>query len=51
MEKPKTESDWMLVCLWMGILREGSKPAMLVAIKAYEEAEAKIQGVLPTKEG
>ena len=43
MEKPKTENDWALVCLWMRILREGSKPALLEAIKAYEIAEARIQ--------
>jgi len=51
MEKPKTENEWALVCLWMRILREGSKPALLEAIKAYELAEAQIQGVWPRKEG
>jgi len=45
MDKPRTESDWMVVCLWMRILREGSKPALVEAIKAYEVAEARIQGV------
>jgi len=51
MEKPKTENEWALVCLWMRILREGSRPAILAAIKAYEEAEARMQGLRPGKEG
>jgi len=45
MDKPRTESDWMVACLWMRILREGSKPALIEAIEAYEVAEARIQGV------